>query len=219
MIWLANQTKSKLGGVNNKKKKEQNAIVFNKNNWFESTIDWIIQPVFDSSLTTVHAKMKMIIKERERERDKIEIFYERRLYQFQEEEMVDWLIDWWRAFSMIDALKLEAVHFMHESFVSWPGDFPDTWRGDAERDLQRTAERIASFSVALQTVYCVCVLLLSNYSFIFRGKKYLSLEAGDLWVFYTYPLLVKKLFGCVCTFFLNFLYSENTHLPNSQRDI
>jgi hypothetical protein len=33
--------------------------------------------------------MKMIIKERERERDKIEIFYERRLYQFQEEEMVD----------------------------------------------------------------------------------------------------------------------------------
>lgn len=60
---------------------------------------------------------------------------------------------------MIDALKLEAVHFMHESFVSWPGDFPDTWRGDAERDLQRTAERIASFSVALQTVYCVCVLL------------------------------------------------------------
>lgn len=161
MIWLANQTKSKLGGVNNKKKKEQNAIVFHKNNWFESTIDWIIQPVFDSSLTTVHAKMKMIIKERERERGtKLKSFMREDYINFKRRRwLIDWLIDWWRAFSMIDALKLETVHFMHESFVSWAGDFPDTWRGDAERDLKRTAERIASFSVALQTVYCVCVLL------------------------------------------------------------
>lgn len=64
MIWLANQTRSKLGGVNNKKEKEQNAIVFNKNNWFALTVDWIIQPIFDSSLATVHAKMKMIIKKK-----------------------------------------------------------------------------------------------------------------------------------------------------------
>jgi hypothetical protein len=55
---LANQTRSKLGGVNNKKEKEQNAIVFNKNNWFALTVDWIIQPIFDSSLATVHAKMR-----------------------------------------------------------------------------------------------------------------------------------------------------------------
>jgi hypothetical protein len=87
---LANQTKSKLGGVNNKKKKEQNAIVFNKNNWFESTIDWIIQPVFDSSLTTVHAKMKMIIRERERGTN---------LKSFMREDYINfkrrrWLIDW-----------------------------------------------------------------------------------------------------------------------------
>jgi len=85
-----------------------------------------------------------------------------------------WLIDWWRAFSMIDALKLEAVQVMHESFVSWAGDFPDTWRGDAERDLKTKARRIASFSVALQAVYCVCVLLSSNYSFIFWWKKILE---------------------------------------------
>lgn len=58
MMWLANQTRSKLGGVNNKKEKEQNAIVFNKNNWFALTVDWIIQPIFDSSLATVHAKMR-----------------------------------------------------------------------------------------------------------------------------------------------------------------
>jgi hypothetical protein len=61
-------------------------------------------------------------------------------------------------------------------------------------------------------VYVYCYHQITHLSF--GGKKYLSLEAGDLFVFSTYPLLVKKLFGCVCVF-LNFLYSKNFHLPRN----
>ena len=39
MISVANQTGSKLGGVKNKNKKEKNAVVLNKNNLFELTVD------------------------------------------------------------------------------------------------------------------------------------------------------------------------------------
>lgn len=162
MIWLANQTKSKLGGVNNKKKKEQNAIVFNKNNWFESTIDWIIQPVFDSSLTTVHAKMKMIIKERERERDKIEIFYERRLYQFQEEEMVDWLIDWLMKSFFNDwcfKVRGSSFHAWVLCFLAW--GFPRHLKGRCRERPSKNSWENCEFQCSFtDSLLCMCIAII-----------------------------------------------------------
>jgi hypothetical protein len=61
-------------------------------------------------------------------------------------------------------------------------------------------------------VYVYCYHQITHLSF--GGDKNLSLEAGDLFVFSTDSLLVKKLFNCVCVF-LKFLYSKKVHLPRS----